>query len=98
MCEAMAKCIRKTVEEILGTSRRGGNKMKGTWWWKEEVKERVNEKKDAYAASTNNGTDEKKKISRFRYKVTKNVAKKAIAVAKSMAYDRAISKIGDQGR
>ena len=30
--EAMEDCIRRTANEILGTSRRGGNKMKGAWW------------------------------------------------------------------
>ena len=30
--EAMAKCIRRSAKEIFGTSRRGGNKMKGAWW------------------------------------------------------------------
>jgi len=30
MWEAMADCIRKPAKEIIGTSRRGGNKMKGT--------------------------------------------------------------------
>jgi len=30
--EAIAKCIRRSAKEILGTSRKGGNKMKGAWW------------------------------------------------------------------
>jgi len=29
MWEAMAKCIRRSAKKILGTSRKGGNKMKG---------------------------------------------------------------------
>ena len=32
MLEAIADCIRSSAKEILGTSRRGGNKMKGAWW------------------------------------------------------------------
>jgi len=31
MWEAMADCIRRSAKEILGSSRRGGNKMKGAW-------------------------------------------------------------------
>ena len=45
-------------------------------------------KKEAYTAFMNSGTDEQKEISRVRYKAAKKVAKKAIVVAKSMAYDR----------
>jgi len=48
MWEAMADCIRRSAKEILGSSRRGGSKMKGVWWWNEEVKEKVKEKKEAY--------------------------------------------------
>ena len=47
MWEVMAKCIRTSAKEILGTLRRGGNKMKGAWWWNEEIKEKVKEKKEA---------------------------------------------------
>jgi len=32
MWEVMAVCIRRSIKEILGSSRRGGNKMKGAWW------------------------------------------------------------------
>ena len=53
MWEAVAECIRRSTKEILGTSRRGGNKMKGAWWWNEEVKEKVKEKKEAYTAFMN---------------------------------------------
>jgi len=84
----MVDCIRRWAKETLGTSRRGGDKMKGTWWWNEEVKEKVNEKKEAYAIFINSEADEGRESSRVRYKAAKKVAKKAIAVAKSMAYDR----------
>jgi len=43
----MAECIQWSAKEILGTSRRGGSRMKGAWWWNEEVKEKVTEKKEA---------------------------------------------------
>ena len=49
MWEAMTECIRRSAKEILGISRRVGNKMEGVWWWNEEVKEKVKEKKEAYA-------------------------------------------------
>ena len=45
--------------------------MKGVWWWNEEVKGKVKEKKEAYAAFMNSGTDEENKISRVRYKAAK---------------------------
>jgi len=93
MWEAMTNCIRRSAKKILGISRRGGNKMKGAWWWNEEVKEKVKEKKEAYAAFTNNGTDEEKEISGVRYKIAKKVVKRAVAVAKSMTYDRLYQKL-----
>jgi len=67
----MTKCIQRLAKEILGTSRRGGNKMKGARWWNEEVKKKVKKKKEAYAAFTNSGTDKEKDISRVRYKEAK---------------------------
>ena len=87
MWETMAECIQQLAKEILSTSRRGGSRMKGAWWWDKEIKEKVNEKKEAYAAFMNNETDDEKETSRVRYKAAKKVAQKAIAVAKSMAYD-----------
>jgi len=80
----MADCIQRSAKEILGTSRGGGNKMKGVWWWNEEVKEKVKGKKEAYGNLINSGADEEKDISRVRYKAAKTVAKKAIAGAKGM--------------
>jgi len=88
MWEAMADCIRRSAKEILGTFRRCGNKMKGAWWWNEEVKEKVKEKKEAYANVMNSGTEEEREIRRVRYKAAKKVAKKVAAVAKNMAFDR----------
>jgi len=60
MWEAMVACIRRLAKEILGTSSRGGSRMKGAWWWNEEVKEKVKEEKEAYIAFVNSGTDEEK--------------------------------------
>ena len=67
--------------------------MKGSWWRNEEVKEKVNKKKEAYATFMNSETDEKKETSRVRYTASKKVAKKAVAVAKSTAYDRLYQKL-----
>jgi len=88
MWEAMADCIRRSVKEIMGSSRRGGNKMEGAWWWNEEVKEKVMEKKEAYAKVMNSDSDEEREIKSIRYKAAKKVAKRAVAVAKSLAFDR----------
>jgi len=59
----MAECIQRLAKKILGSSRRGGNKIKGAWWWNKEVKEKVKEKKEACTAFMDNGTEEDKEIS-----------------------------------
>ena len=41
----------------------------------------------------NSDTDKKKEISRVRYKAIKKVPKKAVVVAKSIAYDRLYKKL-----
>jgi len=88
MWEALVDCIRRSAKEILGSSRRGGNKMEGAWWWNEEVKEKVKEKKEAYVEVMNSGSDEEREIKSIKYKAAKKVAKRAVAVAKSLAFDR----------
>ena len=50
--------------------------------------EEVKEKKKAYVAFINGGTDEEMEASRVRYKLVKRIAKKVIVIAKSMTYDR----------
>jgi len=93
MWEVMAECIRRSAKEILGNSRTGGSRINGVWWWNEEVKQKVNDKKEACTTFVNSETDEEKEISRVRYKDAKMVVKKAVAVAKSMAYDRLYHKL-----
>jgi len=93
LLKAMADCTRKSAKEVLGTSRRGGNKMKGAWWWNEEVKEKVREKKEAHADFMNSGAVGERVVSRARYKAAKKVAKKVVAVAKSMAYNRLFHRL-----
>ena len=44
-------------------------------------------------AFMNSGTDEEKEISRVSYKAAKKVAKKAVAITKSIAYDRLYQKL-----
>jgi len=94
MWEAIADCIRRSAKEILGSSRRGGNKMEGAWWWNEEVKEKVREKKEADAKVMNSGSDEERETKSIRYKEAKKVAKKAMSVAKSLAFDRLYHRLG----
>jgi len=52
------------------------------------VKEIVREKKEAYADFMNSGAEDEREISRVRYKAAKKVINKAVAVTKSMSYDR----------
>ena len=57
------------------------------------MKEKVKEKKEAYANFMNSEAEDEREISRARYKAAKKVAKKAVAIAKSMAYDRLYQKL-----
>jgi len=93
MWEGLADCIRRSAKDILGSSRRGGNKMEGAWWWNEEVKVKV-EKKEAYVEVMNNGSDEERETKSIKYKAAKKVAKRAVAVAKSLAFDRLYHRLG----
>ena len=68
--------------------------MKGAWWWNEEVKEKVREKKEAHADFMNNGAVGERVVSRARYEATK----KAVAVAKSMDYDRLYHRLETKER
>jgi len=88
MWEAMVDCIRKSTTEILGFYRRGGNKMEGAWWWNKDVKEKVKEKKEAYADVINSGSDEQRETRSIRYKAAKKAAKKAVTVEKNLAFHR----------
>ena len=45
--------------------------MKGAWWWNEEVNEKVNGKKESYAAYLITRTDVEKEINRVKYKAPK---------------------------
>jgi len=48
---------------------------------------------EAYTAFVNSETDEEKEISRGKYKAAKKIVKKAVAVAKSRAYDKLYRKL-----
>ena len=93
MWDAVADCVQRSAEENLGLFKGGGNRMEGAWWWNKEVKEKVSEKKEAYADFMNSGADGERDIRRARYKTAKKVAKKAVAVAKSLAYDRLYQRL-----
>ena len=89
----MTKGIRRLAKEILGTCRRGGSRMKGGWWCNEEMKEKVKEKKAAYAAFIHSRTDKEKEANKVRYKSSKMVAKKVVTIAKSITYHSLYQKL-----
>jgi len=93
MWEGMTKCIRRSAQEVLGISRLGGGRKSGAWWWDNEVKERVKEKQNAYAALSNNTSEEDKEVREATYKVAKRLAKKAVTLAKNKAYERLYQKL-----
>jgi len=64
------------------------------WWWNEEVKKKVNEKNEAYIDVMNSGSDEDRETMSIRYKAARKVAKKAVAVAKNLTFDRLYHRLG----
>ena len=75
--------LRKTAETVVGITfgkRKGDNE---TWWWNEEVQKSIKEKKEAKKTWDKIRDKNIKKV----YKVKKNKAKKAVAMAKGRAYD-----------
>jgi len=58
------------------------------------IKEKIKEKKEAYTDVMNSGSDEEKETKSIRYKAAKKVAKKAVAVAKSLTFDRLHHRLG----
>ena len=88
MWEVMVECIRRSAKVILGISRGGGSKTKGGYWWNKEVNEKVKKRKEVYTDVMNSETEEERDIRRVRHKAAKKVSKKAVVVAKNMAFDR----------
>jgi len=94
MWEAVVDCIRRSTKETLGLSRGGGNRMEGAWWWNKEVKEKVKAKKEAFAKFMSSSSEEERVQKKLGYKAVKKVARKAVAIAKSQAFDRLYHRLG----
>ena len=77
-----AEILRKTAITVLGVT---FGKQKGdreTWWWNKEVPENIKKKEEAKKAGDTIRNENTKKI----YKEKKSKAKKAVAMAKGLAY------------
>ena len=87
--EKTSEMLRKTAETVLGVTfgKRKGDKE--TWWWNEEVQKSIKEKKEAKKAWDKIRDENTKKV----YKIKKNKAKKAVAMAKGRAYDNFYARL-----
>jgi len=95
--EEMTDCIRRSAREVLGISREGSGRMKGTWWWSEEVKGKVKAEQEKFKALMESITDEELEFNKVQYKAAKKEAKKAVAVAKNNAYERLYQRLHAKG-
>ena len=93
MWDGVAQCIRRSAKEVLGVSKGGGGRKSRAWLWNEEVREKVRDKQRAYAALNSCTTEEEKRVKEVLYKDGKKLAKKAVAVAKSHAYELSLIHI-----
>ncbi|XP_063600304.1 uncharacterized protein LOC134776484 [Penaeus indicus] len=79
----VANTIRDVARETFGTgSGKSRREDQETWWWNEEVKVAVENKKEAKKQWDVNRDEGSKE----NYKVTKREAKRAVAIAKSEAF------------
>jgi len=88
----MTKSNRRLAKEILGSSRGCGSRIKRVQWWNKEVKEKVDEKQEAYVAFINSRTNGEKEVTEARYKSTKKTVKQVIAMGKNIAHEKVISE------
>ena len=84
-----AEMLRKTAETVLGMTfgKRKGDRE--TWWWNEKVQEITKGKKEAKKTWDKIRNENTKKI----YKEKKSKAKKAVAMAKGLAYDNLYARL-----
>ena len=57
-------------------------------------REKVKAKKEAFAEFMSSSSEEEREQKKIRYKVAKIVARKAVAIAKSRAFDRLYHRLG----
>jgi len=88
MWEKIAECIRRLAKEVLRVSKGGSGRMEGAWWWSEEVTEKAKAKQEKHKLLMGSRMDETKEANKVQYKMAKREAKKAVAVAKTNAYER----------
>ena len=91
--KAMADTIRQAAKEILGVSTSKQKVYKESWWRNEEVRKKINDKnirfKELMACTEEGDRISKREI----YHEAKRVAKKAVAEAKSLAYEDFYKKL-----
>ena len=94
--EEMAECIRRSAREVLGVAREGSLRIKGAWWWSEEVKGKVKVKQEKYKALIESRTEDEVEFNKVQYKTAQKEAKRAVAVAKSNAYERLYQRLNSK--
>ena len=84
----MATCVRKVASEVFDVSRGGKQEGKDTWWCNDEVQRAIKEEcfKRLHLDKSAGNIE--------GYKLAKRVAKRAVNVAKSKAYDDLYQRLG----
>jgi hypothetical protein len=86
----MSTCIRKVALEEFRVTKGGKRETKEIWWWNEKVQNAINEKKECFRRMHLDRSVDNVE----RYKVAKNIVKRAVSEVRGQMYDGLYQRLG----